>query len=177
MQVDIASPFRPVFSCRRSKCFSQSRACVSVQRRGPMFLRGWQGSRSGATREVIRAVHMDGPAPSGDFWFLLVVSKGTRRRQGNWGEVVEFGFCLFLLSESLPFPLCLCVSRLSSGIGYRQSISQKPVLADSSSQTENQCRYARNAFREDSQSRACVSVQRRGPMFLRGWQGSFRCNP
>ena len=45
-------------------------------------------------------------------------------------------------------------------------------LADSSSQTEDQCRYARNAFREDSQSRACGSVQRRGPMFLRGWQGS-----
>ena len=45
-------------------------------------------------------------------------------------------------------------------------------LADCSSQTENQYRYARNAFREDSQSRACGSVQRRGPMFLRGWQGS-----
>ena len=65
-----------------------------------MFLRGWQGSSSGATREAIRAVHIDGPVPSGDFWFLLVVSKGTRRRQGIWGDVnVEFGFCLFLLSD------------------------------------------------------------------------------
>ena len=36
---------------------------------------------------VIRAVHMAGPAPSGDFWFLLVASKGTRRRQGIWGDV------------------------------------------------------------------------------------------
>ena len=44
----------------------------------------------------IRAVHMAGPAPSGDFWFLLVVSKGTRRRQGIWGEVdLEFGITLF----------------------------------------------------------------------------------
>ena len=54
-----------------------------------MFLRGWQGSSSGATREAIRAMHIDGPAPSGDFWFLLVVSKGTRRRQGIWGDVVR----------------------------------------------------------------------------------------
>ena len=54
-----------------------------------MFLRGWQGSRSGATREVIRAMHIDGPVPNGDFWFLLVVSKGTRRRQGIWGDVVR----------------------------------------------------------------------------------------
>ena len=68
---------------------SQSRARGSVQRRGPMFLCGWQGSSSGATREAIRAVHIDGPAPSGDFWFLLVASKGTRRRQGNWGDVVR----------------------------------------------------------------------------------------
>ena len=81
-----------------------------------MFLRGWQGSRSGATREAIRAMHIDGyhsrfipsgcvptlpgPAPSGDFWFLLVVSKGTRRRQGIWGDVdVEFGFRLLLQAD------------------------------------------------------------------------------
>ena len=44
-------------------------------------------------------MHMAGPAclcvltharrqaPSGDFWFLLVASKGTRRRQGIWGDV------------------------------------------------------------------------------------------
>ena len=181
--VDIASPYRePVLGdcssqtenqCRYARnAFredSQSRACVSVQRRGPMFLRGWQGSRSGATREAIRAVHIDGPARSvpsrkyvtihppihpvwlrclrtptlprsprsgalpagraygemgknkwnhgdssaefrqcyfrgqntnGDFWFLLVVSKGTRRRQGNWGDVdVEFGFRLLLQAD------------------------------------------------------------------------------
>ena len=29
-----------------------------------MFLRGWQGSSSGATREAIRAVHIDGPVRS-----------------------------------------------------------------------------------------------------------------
>ncbi|MDE3257379.1 MAG: hypothetical protein OYM47_06060, partial [Gemmatimonadota bacterium] len=28
-----------------------------------------------------------GPAPSGDFWFLLVASKGTRRRQGIRGDL------------------------------------------------------------------------------------------
>ena len=45
-------------------------------------------------------MHMAGPAPSGDFWFLLVASKGTRRRQGNWGEVdVEFGFRLLLQAD------------------------------------------------------------------------------
>ena len=42
-------------------------------------------------------MHMAGPAPSGDFWFLLVASKGTRRRQGIWGDVdPEFGFPNFL---------------------------------------------------------------------------------
>ena len=35
-------------------------------------------------------MHRYGPAPSGDFWFLLVASKGTRRRQGIWGKVVNF---------------------------------------------------------------------------------------
>ena len=33
-------------------------------------------------------MHMAGPAPSGDFWFLLVASKGTRRRQGILGKGV-----------------------------------------------------------------------------------------
>ena len=36
-----------------------------------------------------------GSAPSGDFWFLLVASKGTRRRQGIRGEVVNFEFICF----------------------------------------------------------------------------------
>ena len=34
-------------------------------------------------------MQMNGAAPSGDFWFLLVASKGTRRRQGIWGTVVN----------------------------------------------------------------------------------------
>ena len=77
---------------RIPECF-QRRARYSVPQRGLMFFRGWKGTGSGASREAIRAMHMAGPAPSGDFWFLLVVSKGTRRRQGIWGEVdVEFGF-------------------------------------------------------------------------------------
>ena len=71
-----------------------------------MFLRGWQGSRSGATREVIRAMHMDGPAPNGDFWFLLVVSKGTRRRQGNcgknkWKWRLQSAFCISFFDANL----------------------------------------------------------------------------
>ena len=38
-------------------------------------------------------MHIAGPAPSGDFWFLLVASKGTRRRQGICGDVdVEIDF-------------------------------------------------------------------------------------
>ena len=35
--------------------------------------------------------HARRQAPSGDFWFLLVASKGTRRRQGIWGEM-DFKF-------------------------------------------------------------------------------------
>ena len=45
-------------------------------------------------------MHMDGPAPSGDFWFLLVVSKGTRRRQGigeKWMLNLVFAFCFKLI--------------------------------------------------------------------------------
>ena len=45
-------------------------------------------------------MHMAGPAPSGDFWFLLVASKGTRRRQGIWGEVVTLEF-IFLFAFSI----------------------------------------------------------------------------
>ncbi|MDE3001143.1 MAG: hypothetical protein OXU79_18860, partial [Gemmatimonadota bacterium] len=50
--------------------------------------RSWQASVSGEFCEGIRAMHMAGPAPSGDFWFLLVASKVTRRRQGIWGKGV-----------------------------------------------------------------------------------------
>ena len=46
------------------------------------ILQGWQANGSGESCEGIRAMHMAGSAPSGDFWFLLVASKGTRRRQG-----------------------------------------------------------------------------------------------
>ena len=50
------------------------------------------------------------PWPSGDFWFLLVVSKGTRRRQGNWGDRqammnLVFAFCFWLTAESLNLAL------------------------------------------------------------------------
>ncbi len=65
----------------------QSRARSSVQHRGSLVYGGWQGRGSCASREAIRAMHIAGPAPSGDFWFLLVASKGTRRRQGIRGEV------------------------------------------------------------------------------------------
>ena len=58
-------------------------------------------------------MHMAGPtclprgawrrqAPSGDFWFLLVASKGTRRRQGIWGDVEvdsDFRFCFKLIAD------------------------------------------------------------------------------
>ncbi len=47
-------------------------------------------------------MHMAGPAPSGDFWFLLVASKGTRRRQGIW-ENVDLGFS-FVHSCETVFP-------------------------------------------------------------------------
>ena len=51
-----------------------------------VILRCWQATVSGASCEDIRAMHGAGPAPSGDFWFLLVASKGTRRRQGILGK-------------------------------------------------------------------------------------------
>ncbi len=58
-----------------------------------VIIRGWQAIGSGASSEGIRAMPVAGPAPSGDFWFLLVASKGTRRRQGIWGV----GFLLFYI--------------------------------------------------------------------------------
>ncbi len=69
---------------------NQSRARGSVSHGVPNFFRSWQGTGFVASAVEIRAMHMAGPAPSGDFWFLLVASKGTRRRQGNWGDVVFF---------------------------------------------------------------------------------------
>ncbi len=51
-----------------------------------VFLRGSQASVSGEFCEGVRAMHKAGPAPSGDFWFLLVASKGTRRRHDLEGK-------------------------------------------------------------------------------------------
>ena len=53
----------------------------------------WQAIVSGASCEVTRAMHKAGPVPSGDFWFLLAASKGTRRRhdlewKGKKGSVI-----------------------------------------------------------------------------------------
>ncbi len=106
----------PIWSMKVSKPATggnQSRARGSVQRRGTLFHRCWQGRGSCASREAIRAVHMNGPAPSGDFWFLLVrASKcwnspmqagklgrsGTRRRQGI-GRDCFFGFRLLAQAD------------------------------------------------------------------------------
>ena len=77
----------------------QSRARRSFQQCTSLCYPGCQGCGSCASCEGVRAMHMAGPAPSGDFWFLLVASKGTRRRQGIWGNgVFDLGFRLLLFS-------------------------------------------------------------------------------
>ena len=79
----------------------QSRARRSFQQCTSLCYPGCQGCGSCASCEGVRAMHMAGPAPSGDFWFLLVASKGTRRRQGIWGNgVFDLGFRLLFFAFS-----------------------------------------------------------------------------
>ena len=84
----LLQPWRP--HRLQKRCLSRALTEQGALFRSPpicVILHRWQTSVFGASCEYIRAMHMAGPAPSGDFWFLLVASKGTRRRQGIWGDV------------------------------------------------------------------------------------------